>query len=267
MGYHFLYRGLSCAFLLSLLIGCADSTDDTSPMPSPDTTSTDANEADGLEEVQPDIGATTISVISDGDSYLCIPAGVGPFPGVLYNHGGLGDAIGGDLEATCQALAEAGYVGYSKQRRLTTPIVGHIDDVYEGLDALLTSDQVDPERIAIMGFSRGGFLSLQAATEKPEVFDAIVLMAPASVNGALETMSEDLSMIAAPVLVLVSENDLFQDDHVYLVEVVVAGLEAAGKEVTHNLYPPFGGDGHTRFFEVGDYWVDVLNFLDPLLTE
>jgi len=214
-----------------------------------------------------DILSTSPSIIEDGDSYLCIPAGAGPFPGVLYNHGGLGDAIGGDLEATCLALAEAGYVGYSKQRRLTTPIVGHIDDVYKGLDALLASDKVNPERIAIMGFSRGGFLSLQAAIEKPEIFDAIVLMAPASVNGALETMSEDLSMIAAPVLILVSENDLFQDDHVYLVEVVVSGLEAAGKEIFSNIYPPFAVDGHTRFFEVGDYWVDILNFLAPLLVE
>jgi dienelactone hydrolase len=118
-----------------------------------------------------------------------------------------------------------------------------------------------------MGFSRGGFLTLQAATEKPEIFDAVVLMAPASVNGALETLCEDLSMVGAPVLVLVSENDLFQDDHVHLVEVVVAGLEAAEKDVTSNIYPPYGTDGHTRFFEVGDYWVDILNFLEPLLAE
>jgi hypothetical protein len=27
--------------------------------------------------------------------YLCRPSGAGPFPAVLYNHGGLGDIIGG----------------------------------------------------------------------------------------------------------------------------------------------------------------------------
>jgi hypothetical protein len=90
-------------------------------------------------------------------------------------------------------------------------------------------------------------------------------MAPASVNGALESLCEDLSMISTPVLALVSENDLFQDDHVHLVEVVIAGLEAAEKEVTSNIYPAFGEDGHTRFFVVGDYWSDILDFLHPLL--
>ena len=59
-------------------------------------------------------------------SYLCTPDGEGPFPGVLYNHGGKGNAIGGDLEGTCLALAEAGYIAYSKQRSLTLEITGHL---------------------------------------------------------------------------------------------------------------------------------------------
>jgi hypothetical protein len=146
MGVHFFFRGLSCRLLLWLLIGCGDATHDDNSSSLQDIISSDADRADAVEENPSDSAATAPSVISDGDSYLCIPAGPGPFPGVLY-----------DQEASCQALAEAGYVGYAKQRRLTIPMAGHIDGGYEGLDALLAAEKVDPEQIAIMGFSRGFF--------------------------------------------------------------------------------------------------------------
>ena len=43
--------------------------------------------------------------------YLCRPAGAGPFPAVAYNHGGVGDIIGGAPKETCEALAAAGFAG------------------------------------------------------------------------------------------------------------------------------------------------------------
>lgn len=206
--------------------------------------------------------ALQVQALDDG-SYVCTPAGSGPFPGVLYNHGGLGMAVGGDLMGTCEALAQAGYVGYSKARRLTESpsVLGHIDDVYDGLEAMLAIDVVDTARIGILGFSRGGMLTLQAAVERPQAFSAIVTMAPASVKGKLDEVLESADKIGAPVLVLVSENDLFQDDHVALAQAVVDALEAAGKPVERLLYGPFGDDGHERFFVVGSYWDDILIFL------
>ena len=44
-----------------------------------------------------------------GYTYISRPTGNGPFPGVLYSHGGLGGNIGGDLRSTCISLAEEGY--------------------------------------------------------------------------------------------------------------------------------------------------------------
>ena len=41
---------------------------------------------------------------------LCKPQGTGPFPVVVYNHGGTGPIIGGAPEETCTALAEAGFL-------------------------------------------------------------------------------------------------------------------------------------------------------------
>ena len=53
----------------------------------------------------------------DLKGYLCRPEGNGPFPAAIFNHGGLGDIIGGAPEGTCEALAEAGFVGFSPIRR------------------------------------------------------------------------------------------------------------------------------------------------------
>ncbi|MEC8894751.1 MAG: prolyl oligopeptidase family serine peptidase, partial [Planctomycetota bacterium] len=101
---------------------------------------------------------------------ICLPAVVGSFPGVLYNHGGLGDAVGGDLEGTCEALSAAGYAGYSKERRLKVPLPPGREDVAEGLAELLEVSCVDQERLAVVGYSRGGLLSLELALEHPELF-------------------------------------------------------------------------------------------------
>jgi dienelactone hydrolase len=140
--------------------------------------------------------------------------------------------------------------------------MGHIDDVYDGLDALLATDGVDDGRVGIMGFSRGGMLALQAATERPDTFSAVVSMAPASVKGKLDLVLEDADQIDASVLVLVSVNDLIQDDHVALAETVAAALEDAGVPYEHIVYDAFGDDGHERFFTVGSYWEDDVSFLE-----
>ena len=52
---------------------------------------------------------------TDGYTYIARPLGNGPFPGVLYNHGGLSGNIGGDLKGTAIALAEAGYFARAEQ--------------------------------------------------------------------------------------------------------------------------------------------------------
>ena len=55
-----------------------------------------------------------------GYTYISKPVGQGPFPGVLYSHGGLGGAIGGDLRGTCIALAQEGYICWAQLRTDTS---------------------------------------------------------------------------------------------------------------------------------------------------
>ncbi len=227
--------------------------------PSSETT-TDTNGDKG--DVQDIPGVTT--QLTDG-SWICRPQGQGPFPAVLYNHGGLGDAIGGDLEGTCRALAEEGFLAHSAKRPETVSLEGHLDKVLDALDSIRENPDADKDRIGIMGFSRGGLLTLQAAIERSDNINAIVLFAPAPAKQTLENTLKFVAAIGAPVRVYVAANDLYQADHVQLAKDVEAALRAANKEVELTIYPEFGNDGHELFFELRDsYWLDVLAFLEVL---
>ena len=83
--------------------------------------------------------------------YLSKPKGLGPFPAVIYSHGGLGKKIGGSPIETSEALAKAGYVGFSPLRRPTVPMSGHLDDVMDALDYVKGLDYVDKNRMGLMG--------------------------------------------------------------------------------------------------------------------
>jgi len=196
-------------------------------------------------------------------AFLCKPEGSGPFPAVVYNHGGLGDRIGGAPRETCEALAKSGFVGFSPMRRQTIPLAGHLDDVFAGVDYVKSLNYVDSQRIGLIGFSRGALLAFMAATRSGD-FKAIVMMAPAwkIVEGPFLS---DAPRVSAPVLLLVSENDTVQADHVRSTQMVKQALEAAGKDVQVIHYPPYQRDGHRMFFEVGTYWEDVEAFLDKYL--
>ena len=207
----------------------------------------------------------TVDALSDG-SFVCSLSGTQQRPGVLYNHGGLGTAVGGDLRGTCEALAEAGFVARSQKRRETTTLQGHLDDLNTGLDALLARSDVDNTRIGILGFSRGGLLAFQASLTRPSEIHAAVLMAPASGRGALERTLQDVSALSAPVQIHVSENDSQMDDHVGLARQVEGALNTANKSVDFILHPPFENDGHRLFFEVrSEYWNDLIAFLNQNL--
>jgi dienelactone hydrolase len=204
--------------------------------------------------------------LSDG-SIVCRPEGEGPFPAILYNHGGKGDAVGGDLEGTCVALAEEGYVVRAEKRPASISLNGQLDDVLSGLDALLADPTVDADQVGIMGFSRGGLLALQAAIVRPDDIASVLLMAPAHGRNSLAETLQDVSALTAPVHIYVAENDSFQADHVQLAEEVFDALTEAEKQVDLTIYPAFGSDGHELFFEVREpYWSDAVHYFNTTLT-
>jgi carboxymethylenebutenolidase len=193
---------------------------------------------------------------------LCRPEGVGPFPAVVYNHGGVPNRIGGAPDETCAALAKAGFVGFSPIRRPTRPFVGQVQDVETAVDYVAALPYVDRTRLGLIGFSSGATVTYLAATRRKGL-KAVVIMATAGAEGRMHV---DPSGITAPVLVLVAENDTgskltFGHNTVASSEALVAKLRQAGRDVTYIVYPRYQRDGHLMFNEIGAYWSDVVDFL------
>lgn len=94
-----------------------------------------------------------------------IPEGEGPFPGIVFIHGG-GWRNGDKSPCAWAHLKQSGYVVISIQYRLTPNMIWP-DNLYDCLQAvkfvraqLPTRAGLDPDRLAVMGSSAGGHLAL-----------------------------------------------------------------------------------------------------------
>jgi hypothetical protein len=67
------------------------------------------------------------------------------------------------------------------------------------------------------------------------------------------------------LLLLISENDGAQADHVGIVRKLEQALQQGGADARLIVYPPYGSDGHRLFFQLGSYWRDVEQFLSQHL--
>lgn len=203
---------------------------------------------------------------------LCVPEGRGPFPVAVFNHGGEGyreknrlQSIVGDRIRICKALAEAGIVGFSPIRRPTAKMNVHVQDITNALEALKKLSFVDSKKIALIGFSSGGLVSMLTAIRHPDL-KALVVMAGAAGHAGNAGMNK-FARIRAPILLLVAENDTGSKytkgtDVVAGMRHIHTKLKEMGKDSTLIVYPPYGSDGHSKFWEMGDYWKDVQSFLD-----
>jgi dienelactone hydrolase len=105
---------------------------------------------------------------------LSLPAGAGPFPAMVIAHGCSG---GGAVDAAwARTLREWGYAAFvidsfsgrglvevCTNARLLTG-TQRIPDAYGALRVLATHPRIDAGRVALMGFSHGGILTLGAST-------------------------------------------------------------------------------------------------------
>ena len=201
--------------------------------------------------------------------YLCKPDGKGPFPAVIYNHGGLGKAIGGDPKGICEVLAREGFVGFSPLRRQTTPLKGHPQDVMSALEFIKNKDFVDSNKIGMMGFSRGALLTYMVSTRISDL-KATVIMAPAPAKNTLNQFLSKASQVSNSTLILVSENDTAEfsqegEDHVRLSKMLYEALKKEKKDVNFIIYPAFQNNGHELFYKVRDYFLDVTEFFNTKL--
>ncbi len=119
---------------------------------------------------------------------LTVPGGRPPFPTVLLVHGGPEWAFPDDLDPWEQALSDHGYaVAKVNYRGSTGSTVAwrtalhrgnigfpEVADIVAGLDHLVETGVTDPARVAVEGWSWGGYLSVLAAGLHPERFAAVV---------------------------------------------------------------------------------------------
>ena len=122
--------------------------------------------------------------------WLAIPEGAAPasgHPSVVWVHGGPAGQARGNFRADMQALLAAGYAvlmpnvrgstGYGRAWLEADDREKRLDSVHDlaaGRHFLAGQDGIDPERIAIMGQSYGGYMVNAAVTEYPDLWRAAV---------------------------------------------------------------------------------------------
>jgi len=157
------------------------------------------------------IPASPKPLVSQG--YLRRPEGSGPFPAVVLLHGcnGSPEAIDQNWGAT---VSSWGYVTFAMDsfgpRGLKNSCVGGrpddiFSDAYRALNYLVQQPFVDPKRVAVVGFSQGGWITLwsveRGGIEKASEnkFRAAVAFYPPCAGFR--------SAMAIPTLILIGESD------------------------------------------------------------
>jgi carboxymethylenebutenolidase len=193
------------------------------------------------------------------------PKGSGKYPAVLVLHGSGGMAIGGPwFRDSARALARRGYVAHvvhyfdlSGTKLADLPTMkehfpGWIMAVADGVSNVVKQPNVDRERVGLLGFSLGGYLSLSAA-----VFDPRVSAVVEYFGGLPEPLVKEVKSLP-PTLILHGDADP-------IVPVTEArALEKLFKEknVPYELQI-YAGQGHGFFGETGrDALKRALAFFD-----
>jgi dipeptidyl aminopeptidase/acylaminoacyl peptidase len=130
--------------------------------------------------------ATTYTA-SDGTeipAYLTLPEGEGPFPMVIYPHGGPWDRDTGGFDNTAHFLATRGFAVLQPNFRGSSGYgweweaagfgeqgLGVMQsDLSDGVQAMIDGNIADPDRVCIVGWSYGGYAALAGAAFTPDLY-------------------------------------------------------------------------------------------------
>jgi dipeptidyl aminopeptidase/acylaminoacyl peptidase len=125
---------------------------------------------------------------------LLVPDGTGPFPAVVLNHGYIEPSVyvtGQGLSREQDYLARAGFVVLHTDYRghagsdPATPLsretrLGYTRDTINAVQSLKREKAVDPDKVAMLGRSMGGAVTLNALVAKPGLVRAGVVFASVS---------------------------------------------------------------------------------------
>lgn len=205
---------------------------------------------------------------ASGKAMVCKPDTTPPYPAVVYNHGHLIDSAGlegaarkgYDLRELCDAFAQEGYLAFillrqhgdGKGKKYIRKI---IQEARQGLAAAKARPDVDPERVALGGFSRGGFLTLTAATQGVDVAAAFML-APGMTKPFHKALSR-IDEIKAPMFAMIAKDD--ESDFLKNVSSLENAANDSGKELKVHYYP--SGE-HALFYNHTKYLPELVSFLN-----
>lgn len=194
--------------------------------------------------------------------YVYRPVGAGPFPVVIYSHG---SRKGYEREERPMAfvgnmLASEGYLvvvperrGYGTSEgktfsedagadvgaRMIARLEAEAGDVVAAMMYAATIDGADVRRLALVGFSQGGSVSVRAASLRPDV-RGLVNQAGGSLTWSRSpdlrrALTDWAKALKMPVLCMDAANDATTD----AVNAVCEAARRAGAETHVTIYPPF----------------------------
>jgi dipeptidyl aminopeptidase/acylaminoacyl peptidase len=124
----------------------------------------------------------TIWYVSDGlrvKARAFWPAGKGPFPGIVFGHGGV-DGLSDSSIRRCRELVKAGFAVFAPSYRgedgsqgTVEVAKGEVNDVLNGLEVFKQDSRLDSSRVAMMGTSHGALIGLLAVSRSDQ-FRALV---------------------------------------------------------------------------------------------
>ena len=216
------------------------------------------------------VGVTlALSYGAEPEALMCRPEGKGPFPAVVYSHGQVANpqmlqtALEGGWKRTCQRLAADGFLAFVPVRefysdRKPPRVPANKNELFQMVDHVKSLPEVDPSRVALMGHSRGGLLTLMLGLERKDL-KALIITAPAGIPPYFPQAVASVSLINAPVLLMVEVSD--EMGSLGAVNILDEALRKQGKEVRTIRYDR--GGGHFLFIGSGDlyWWDDVRAFL------
>jgi len=263
------------------------------------------------QKVSPSVrpAAAQIADVRSGElhlkGYFWKPAGPGPFPAILFNHGSGADdpqhTAGRTMAEAASDLApiflKHGYAffylcrrgqglsadqgpfmqdllkqaeakGADARRQLHYQLItgSQLDDALAGLTFLQAASDVDPKRIAIVGHSFGGLLTLLSGDHDSTIRAEVAFAAGAnSWRASQELRERTLAAVrktAAPVMLVYAANDYDTTPG----KDISTELDRLHKSHLLKIYPAIGttpDDGHSLLYlGISEWEPDVFQFLD-----
>lgn len=206
--------------------------------------------------------------------YLAMPAAEGTYPAILVCHENRG--LNPHIEDVARRFAKNGYValavdllsregGTASHDRDAVPALltdagadRHVGDFIAAADYLKTLENVDGERMGMIGFCFGGGITWRVATALPDLDAAVPFYGPAPELDAVPDIN-------AAVLGVYAE----QDERINAgIPDLEAALEEAGTTYQMNIYPgvnhAFHNDTGQRYVEeqATQAWQDALAWFE-----